>query len=234
MNSRSGETPELRKKHPLAIRWFHWLNFPILALMVWSGLLIYWANGVYSIGPIHFFPDWFYRSTGIVNRGPDGGYYGRLAEGMAWHFFFMWFFAINGLLYVLYTTFSGQWRYLLPGKRSWKEALQVVLYDLHLSKKHPPKKKFNGAQQITYTGIIIMGFLSLLTGLAIYKPVQAGWLTTMLGGYDLARIEHFALTIGYVLFFIIHIIQVVRAGWNNFRSMLTGYELEPAKETANG
>ena len=38
------------KKHPLAIRWFHWLNFPLLAIMIWSGLLIYWANDVYKIG----------------------------------------------------------------------------------------------------------------------------------------------------------------------------------------
>jgi hypothetical protein len=29
------------KKHPLAIRWFHWVNFPALAIMIWSGLLIY-------------------------------------------------------------------------------------------------------------------------------------------------------------------------------------------------
>ncbi len=50
----------------------------------------------------------------------------------------------------------------------------------------------------------------------------------------MARIEHFALTIGYVLFFIVHVLQVIRAGWNNFRSMLTGYELEPVKETPSG
>ena len=34
---------KLVKKHPLAIRWFHWINFPLLALMIWSGTLIYWA-----------------------------------------------------------------------------------------------------------------------------------------------------------------------------------------------
>ena len=41
---------QLVKKHPLAIRWFHWLNFPLLAIMVWSGTLTYWANAVYRIG----------------------------------------------------------------------------------------------------------------------------------------------------------------------------------------
>jgi thiosulfate reductase cytochrome b subunit len=65
----------------------------------------------------------------------------------------------------------------------------------------------------------------LLTGLAIYKPVQLNFLCELLGGYHAARIEHFVLTIGYVLFFVIHIIQVILAGWNNFRSVITGFEV---------
>ena len=31
-------------KHPLAIRWMHWINFPVLFTMIWSGLLIYWND----------------------------------------------------------------------------------------------------------------------------------------------------------------------------------------------
>jgi thiosulfate reductase cytochrome b subunit len=96
---------------------------------------------------------------------------------------------------------------------------------LHLSSIEPPPRKFNGAQQFAYTGVILMGGGSLLTGLAIFKPVQFGWLTWLLGGYEMARFEHFALTIGYVLFFLVHITQVIRAGWNNFRAMICGYEL---------
>lgn len=211
----------LQAKHPAAIRWLHWINFPLLALMIWSGLLIYWANDVYRIGAgdftlIHFFPDWIYRS---LNAGH------RLAEGMAWHFFLMWLFALNGIAYAIYTALSGQWRYLVPNRRSFREAVQVTLFDLHLSKVHPPPRKFNGAQQIAYSAIILMGAGSLLTGLAIWRPVQFGWLTTVLGGYEAARLEHFILTIGYVLFFIVHIAQVLRAGWNNLRSMITGYEV---------
>ena len=33
-----------------------------------------------------------------------------LANGMAYHFTFMWFFAINGFCYVLYTFVSGEGR----------------------------------------------------------------------------------------------------------------------------
>ncbi|MBO0720023.1 MAG: cytochrome b/b6 domain-containing protein [Blastocatellia bacterium] len=218
----------LEKKHPLAIRWFHWINFPTLAVMIWSGLLIYWANDVYRIGLggvtlFQFFPQWFYRAFNLDHR---------LAKGMAWHFFIMWLFAINGLLYVGYTAFSGEWRYLLPNRRSLREAIQVTLYDLHLSKNQPPPRKFNGAQQIAYTSVILMGAGSLLTGLAIYKPVQFAWLASLLGGYEWARFFHFGLAMGYVMFFIIHLIQVVRAGWNNFRAMIIGYEVVQVDENA--
>ncbi len=213
----------IEKKHPFVIRWTHWINFPLLMIMIWSGLLIYWANSVYGIKIgsyelFHFFPKSFYETLGIPFR---------LAEGMAWHFLFMWLFMINGVAYVLYTIFSGEWRYLVPSRQSFKEAIQVTLYDLHLSKYHPPRHKFNGAQQIAYTTVILMGAGSLLTGLAIYKPMTFAWLTSLLGGYEWARWEHFWLTIGYVLFFIVHIVQVVKAGWNNFRSMVTGYEVAP-------
>ena len=211
----------LEKKHPLAIRWFHWINFPVLMVMIWSGLLIYWANSVYRIGlgnvtVFKFFPQAFFSKLSLEYR---------LAEGLAWHFLFMWIFIVNGILYILYTAFSGEWRHLLPNKNTLREALQVVLYDLRLSKKEPPRRKFNGAQQIAYTGVVLMGAGSLLTGLAIYKPVQFSILTTLLGGYPVARFVHFWLTVGYCLFFLVHIVQVMRAGWNNFRAMVTGYEL---------
>ena len=107
------------KKHPLAIRWFHWINFPVLAIMIWSGLLIYWANDVYRLGwgnktLLKFFPDSFNKALNIPFR---------LAEGMSFHFVFMWLFAINGLVYVFYLFFSGEWKLIFPNKKSLKESL---------------------------------------------------------------------------------------------------------------
>src|SRR5260370_23757069 len=76
----------LEAKHPRAIRWLHWINFPLLLIMIWSGLLIYWANGEYRVGsggltPFHFFPHWFFNCLGVPLR---------LALGMSRHFLFMW------------------------------------------------------------------------------------------------------------------------------------------------
>ncbi len=218
---------KILKKHPLAIRWFHWINFPVIAIMIWSGLLIYWANDVYAIKIggkelIKFFPTSFYQALHIPFR---------LAEGMAYHFVFMWLFFINGFAYIVYTFLSGEWKYLLPNKNSFKEAWLVLLHDLHIRKQVPPVTKYNGAQRIAYTAIIVMGLGSLITGLAIYKPIQFGWLVWLSGGYEAARTEHFILTIGYCLFFVIHILQVIRAGWKNFQSMVTGFERVTEKKT---
>jgi len=211
----------IEEKHPLAIRWFHWISFPLLSLMIWSGLLIYWANDVYRVGLggitlVHFFPDWFYTGLGIPQR---------LAEGMALHFFLMWLFVANGVAYVLYLAFSGEWRKVLPDRHSLRDAALVTLHDLHLRKEAPPQGLYNGAQRIAYTGVIVMAMGSVITGLAIYKPAQLSWLAGLLGGYPMARWEHFWLMAGFVGFFAVHISQVIRAGWDNFRSMVAGFSL---------
>ncbi len=68
-----------------------------------------------------------------------------VTQGLGYHFFFIWIFALNGLIYVLYTWLSGEWRFLLPQRRSLQPAacslqpaIQVTLVDLHLRKGLPP------------------------------------------------------------------------------------------------
>jgi thiosulfate reductase cytochrome b subunit len=225
-----GEMVSIEYKHSLATRWMHWINFPLLFLMIYSGILIYWADSqheglhahqVYRIGVgnwtiLRFFPRSFYNTFHLKFQ---------LAQGLAYHFFFMWFFALNGLAYVGYTLVSGEWRNLVPTRDSLKGAVDVVFHDLGVSKRPLPKQKFNHAQRIAYTGVVLMGAASLLTGLAIYKPSQLHVLTSLLGGYEMARWFHFCLTLLYVVFFVVHIAQVIRAGWNNSRAMITGYRV---------
>jgi thiosulfate reductase cytochrome b subunit len=217
----------------------HWINFPVLSVMIWSGLLIYWGDSippylhphqVYRVGIgsftlVRLFPDWFWK---LLNAPY------RLTTGLGWHFLFMWLFAVNGIAYAVYLWLSGEWRVLWPQRRSFADALQVTLYDLHIPfarrKGLPPQGKYNGAQHIAYTAIVLMGAGSLLTGLAIYKPTSAHWLTALFGGYEMARWFHFWLTMGFCGFFLVHVGQVILAGWNNFRSMVSGYEIQPAPQ----
>ena len=115
----TGTTVRIKYKHSLAIRWMHWINFPLLVVMIYSGLLIYWADSqyeglnahrVYRVGfgswrLFRLFPTWFYNTLHLKFQ---------LAKGLGYHFFFMWFFALNGVAYVLYTFFSGEWITSVP------------------------------------------------------------------------------------------------------------------------
>ncbi len=49
-----------------------------------------------------------------------------------------------------------------------------------------------------------------------------GWVS-----YEMARWFHFWITMSFLGFFAVHIVQVILAGWNNFRAMVSGKEIQP-------
>jgi thiosulfate reductase cytochrome b subunit len=220
-------------KHRRASRWMHWINFPLLAIMIYSGLRIYWADvrdpfgfGVGLVGWhwFNFLPDYVNESLNLERK---------LAKGMAFHFTFGWLFVVNGIGYALYTWRSGEWRHLLPDRYSARDSIEVIKHDLFIRNKPlPPQGRYNGAQRWSYTIIVALGGVAALTGFAIYKPTQLNVLTTLFGGYQSARTIHFTVTIVFLAFFVVHLMQVARAGWRNFMSMVTGYEVveRPAAE----
>lgn len=203
----------------------HWINFPLLTVMIWSGLRIYWADlrdpfvlGIGGWEIFEFIPDGVNESLGL-NR--------KLARGMAFHFTFGWLFVLNGLAFAIYLWRTGGWRNFVPTRDDLRTIPAVLSHEVGLRKESPPQGKYNGVQQLSYGAILLMGVLAIVSGFAIYKPTQLSLLTTLLGGYSSARFIHFAVTIGFLLFFVIHILQVARAGVSNFFSMITGYQLLP-------
>ena len=89
------------------------------------------------------------------------------------------------------------------------------------------KEAYNPLQKHAYTSAIVLGVLSVLTGLAIWKPVQFSWLAWMMGGFHLARLWHFLIMWAMLAFVFGHLVMVVLHGWNNFVSMLTGWKKDP-------
>lgn len=209
-----------REVHSRPSRWMHWINFPLLLIMLWSGLRIYNANSIHALDVfglrIEFFGEGFFDFFSAERK---------LAKGIAFHLVFGWLFLINGLAYGAWLLGSGEWRQILPDRRGVTEVSAAVLADLHLRRDQPVHGKYNVAQKLTYTIVIAMGAVMIVTGLAIFKPVQLELLTRLPGGYEVARLIHFTTSIGFVVFFGIHILQVVRAGWGNFAAMISGYRL---------
>jgi len=144
----------------------------------------------------------------------------------------MGWFVLNGILYGAMLIRSKSYTHFLPYKGVFKDALGVALHDMKLRKEAPPKKgKFNAAQRLAYASALVMGAGLVISGVAIWKPVQAVGITQLLGGYPFARVVHFTCMLGLLGFMLIHVVQVIRDGWNTLRGMITGSTLEVSDES---
>lgn len=68
---------------------------------------------------------------------------------------------------------------------------------------------YNAVQRVAYIGVLAAIVLTVLSGVAIWKPVQFQEITALLGGYDKARIVHFAGMAAIVAFLIVHLTLVL-------------------------
>src|SRR5262249_15721556 len=104
---------------------------------------------------------------------------------------------------------SGEWRRrLFWPRRDARNALDTLLYYLRLRKSAPAQDLYNGLQRLAYTAVILFGILSVLSGLAIYKPVQLRAFGLILGGYARARGVHLILLVLFALFTVGHLLMV--------------------------
>lgn len=209
--------PPLR--HHWVVRLTHWVNAVVLVGMVASGLRIYQAFPHFGMkGAVYPVPNPFDgRSFPAWARLGNG-----LAPALNWHFALAWLFLVAGAAYLVYLGVSGEWRHLLFRPRDVAPAVQMQLYYLRLRRDHPEQGKHNALQKGAYTFIVALGALSLLTGFAIYKPVQLHWLTALFGGYELARYWHFGAVWLFVAFVVVHVVMVVLVDPASFRAIVTG------------
>ncbi len=214
------ERPPLVKRYAAVVRLAHWLNAVFLVGMVASGLQIYNAYAHFGLRdqPLGL-PNPF-DGQPIPHWARLGGW---LAGGLNWHFALAWPFVITGLVYLGFLAFSGEWRSLLFRPRDVRPALQMQLYYLRLVKEHPPQGKHNALQKAAYTFIVVLGALAVLTGFAIYKPVQLAWLTALFGGYELARYWHFLTVWIFVGFTLLHVALVFLVDPASLRGMISGW-----------
>lgn len=179
-----------RPIHPWPVRLTHWVNAVGMVCMFMSG----W--GIYNASPL--LPFTFSK---VLTLG------GWLGGSIAWHLAVMWLLVINGLAYVLYGVISRHFqRDLLPVrpvevKRDALDALRLRL--VHV------KGRYNAVQRLMYWLVLLMGVLVVLSGLAIWKPVQLQELASLMGGFDNARWVHFAAMLAIGAFVIVHLVLVI-------------------------
>ncbi len=195
---------ETGRLHPWPVRIMHWINALAMIVMIGSGWGIYddsvIFNGVW-------FPHW-------ARLG------GWAAESLLWHFAFMWVLALNGLAYLAYGIGTGRFRRRLLPIRP-REVIETVRETLRFHLAHEDLTVYNAVQKILYIVVILAGILQVVTGLAVWKPVQLGWLVDLFGGFQGARLFHFAGMSVIALFLVVHVALAVLVP-RTLVSMVTG------------
>jgi thiosulfate reductase cytochrome b subunit len=189
--------------HPIWLRITHWINAVAMVVMIMSG----WQ--IYNASPL--FPFVFSREITL------GGW---LAGALLWHFAAMWLLVVNGIVYVTLGILTGRFR-----RKLFPVTPRAVVADikaaLTFKLSHNDLSVYNAVQKLLYLGVILAGFVVVLSGLAIWKPVQLQTLTAIFGGYDAARYVHFLAMAAIVGFLVVHVALALLVP-KSLRSMITG------------
>ena len=206
------------KRHHIVIRITHWVNAIALTIMVGSGLRIFNAYPAFARRGETFccYP---FEHKPIPSWLTFGGW---LAGARNWHFAMMWVLVINGLVYLAFVYLHGEWRDLVPRKGDIRDSWQMVKFYTFRRKDHPRQGKHNALQKTAYFLMPIVGLLLVLTGLAIWKPVQLSPLTAIFGGYVWARYWHFLAMTLLVILSVVHVFMVFAVDPYSITSMITG------------
>jgi thiosulfate reductase cytochrome b subunit len=193
-----------RRLHPWPIRIMHWVNAVGTLVMITSGWGIY--DDYVIISGLHFGPSFRLGSWA--------------AESLLWHFAGMWLLAFNGLAYLIYGVVTGRFREkLFP--ISIAELLKTVGETLRFKIAHDDLTHYNAVQKLLYLIVIAAGISQVVTGLAIWKPVQFAGLLDVFGGFQGARLVHFwgmSVIVGFV---VVHVALAVLVP-KTLLAMLTG------------
>ena len=221
IDNKEARTTQAVYEHPLVVRLCHWLNAVSLFVLVGSGLQIFRA-----------FPSFGAKiqQKNLMNWPKSLALGGWLGGALEWHLTFMWIYIATGVVYVGYQVFSGNYKQVLFVRRDLPGVWPVVRHYFFFGPKPSTQDVYNPLQKHAYTSALGLGLLSVLTGVAIWKPVQFSWLAWLMGGFQLARLWHFLIMWALLAFVFGHLVMVVLHGLNNFTSMLTGWKKDAPSE----
>ena len=194
----------LRKLHPLGLRIMHWVNAVAMIIMIGSGWEIY--NDEVIFGWLHF-PHWM-----TVGDGAEGA--------LQWHFFAMWILMINGLCYLAFGLATGRFRRkLLPIRPG--ELIATIQDALRFKLGHDDITHYNAVQKLLYVGVIAVIIVQVLSGFAVWKPIQLSELSTLFFGFQGSRLAHFIGMAAIVGFMVVHVALALLVP-QTIKAMITG------------
>jgi Ni/Fe-hydrogenase b-type cytochrome subunit len=208
----------LSRRHHWIVRLTHWVNAFALIIMVTSGLRIFNAYPMFTRRGETFccYP---FEGARIPEWLTFGGW---LAGARNWHFAMMWLLVLNGMVYLGFIYIHGEWRELTPQRGDPRDAWEMLKFYVFVRKEHPRQGKHNTLQKLTYFTMPLIGIVAVLTGIAIWKPVQFGFLTNLFGGYVWARYWHFMAMVVLVALSLAHVVMVFAVDPYSLTSMITG------------
>jgi thiosulfate reductase cytochrome b subunit len=189
--------------HPGWVRFCHWINALAILAMIGSGWQIYNASPLFDFT--------FPRSIAL------GGWLGGAIQ---WHFAAMWVLVINGLVYVMLGIVTGRFRRKLLPIRA-RDVAADVRAALTFKLQHDDLGHYNAVQKLLYAAVMVVAVIVILSGLAIWKPVQLQELTALFGGYDFARYVHFVAMAAIVGFLVVHVTLALIVP-KSIRAMIAG------------
>jgi Ni/Fe-hydrogenase b-type cytochrome subunit len=200
-------------EHPAVVRLCHWAFALALAVLIASGLEVFAAFPTFGekIPQVDLFVP--------PSAARLGGW---LGGALQWHFTFAWLLAVAMLVYVAYQIVSRNGTQVLFATRDARGVWPMVRHYFLFGPKPVVTETYNPLQKLAYTLALLLIVISLVTGFALYKPVQLSWLVYGLGGFRVTRIWHFAAMCGLLAFIPGHLVMVAVHGWRNFAGMWTG------------
>ena len=223
-------------RHSILVRVTHWLTtLCFFALLVTGAEIVishprfYWGETGNVLTPSLF--DLPIPASRVAVRT---GYNFVLPDQNGWsrylHFQAAWVAVLTGLVYLISGLFAGHfWKNLVPNADglSWRALAKIAAHHLRFQRPDDAEAwRYNVLQQLSYLFVIFVLFpLAIWTGLAISPAVVSAFpaLVTVLGGQQSARTLHFFVSVSLVLFLLVHIVMICRAGFSNrTRAMITG------------
>lgn len=189
--------------HPWPVRLTHWANAIAILILIGSGWRIYNAD---PIVPFRF-------PEGVTIGGWLGG-------ALLWHFAAMWLLMASFVAMLGYGLVSGHFR-----RKLWPIRPMEIVANVHAALagrlSHADVRQYNAVQKLLYAAVLALILVVIASGFAIWKPVQLAPLTGLMGGFQGARIIHFAAMAAITGFLVVHVVMALLVP-KTIRAMLRG------------